>query len=445
MVFYFLLICIFLLWIISLFIFNKDILSPSVVTNTVFLISGFCVLFNYSYWNVVYNLQAALIIILGLILIILVELLVKSFKNKLNYRKNKNRKINIIIIPKYLLLIINVVLIVLFSIYIITTIKLGLSIGATGFLIFGAVKESTEVSISGFPLICYDLCYFTGFVFIYLFLNNVIKIKNGIRKNLFLLIPIIIGIFSVLAMGARGPIMQYLVCFIFLLVSLYRRRYRISINIKRSIFFKIILSTFIFLILFYGVREIVKGRTNSSSFLQYITYYMGSPLYLFSSFIKNTSSVYSGYSYFGVATFTNFYGSLYDWGLVDFPVSTLNFLSINGGISGGNEFTIFMRPYYDFGLIGMLIFLFLFYSMFNFFYYFKLKDQTKLDDSGLLIYSMYFYMVVMSFYYCFTCQDFRLQTIIIIIYVVLLYKFILKVSTKIKIYDLRSMNEKLYL
>lgn len=414
---------IFLLFVFSLIYFKKDVLSPSIITTFVFLLSSLCVIINFKDWNVTYNVKTAFIVCCGLLVIVLVECFIK----KLFYKVvSIDTKAISVFKPQPWLIFLVVILDFLFlAVFIKHIFSLGESVGITGLFAIGQVKDSSEVSISGIYLLMYDYCHYLGLLFIYLFCRNVFGAKDKFFRNIYLLLPVIIGIVAIIFRGARGPLLQYLACFFFL-IALFKQT-----NIEKGFIsrFKFILKTFIFgllfLIVFYSLKEIVKGRENNASFIDYITYYIGSPLYLFDKVVENPSSVYSGYNYFGVTTFTNLYGTLYQLGLIKNPVSGLNFYKINLGTSSlsGNEYTFFMRPYYDFGFFGMLLFVGLFYGLFNLIYYCRIKTNytSEKNQKIIIIYSLFFYMIVMSFYYCFIAQDFRPQILILILFIMLIY------------------------
>lgn len=426
MIFWLLFFTILFLFLISLKLFNKNILSPSIMTTGVFLLGAFCIALNYINWMVTYSFKGYIIVIIGLIIVILAECFAKFVICKGMKKKNSIFKpLKIPRITNITLTLCSLLCFLYFSSYIL---KLGSSLNADGLLAIGIVKDSTEITVGGLPLLAYDFCFYLGFIYIFIFCKNIFACKQSILKNLKYGLVIIIGICAVIFRGARGPLFQYIIAFIFLAICFLNKDVMYSSKRKKKTFVKLIITGFIFLLAFYNLKNIVKGRTINTPFLDYITYYIGSPLYLFDKVINSTDYFYEGYHYFGAATFTNLYGTLYQLGLISNNVSGLSFMkvSISTGFISGNEFTIFMRPYFDFGFGGMCIFIFLFYLFFSSIYYKEIyfRKYNKRQETIMLIYSVFFYQIAMSFYLCFTCQDVRPQTLLFIAFLLIIYKFV---------------------
>ena len=432
--FFLLFFCIIFIFCISFFLFNGDILSPSIITSFMFLLAVYSIYINFNKWNVNLSIDTFLIVSIGLTVIVVVELFFKYLCQR--NKDETNEDFFIPTIPLYKLK--KIYLLCFLSLFLFTksVFELANQIGVTGLLGIGAVKDSTQVNIRGIPLIAFDLCFYTGFVFIYLFLVNYIYGK----KKFDYLIPVCVGIIAVVVRGARILLLQYITSGIFITIILISKKNNNKMKkISFKMLMKIIIIIILFLILFYNLREIVKGRKNDTIFIDYITYYVGSPLYLFDKVIEDSTDIYLGHKYFGACTFTNFYQTLYHLKVLKYNVSGLSFKTIvlKDRKLSGNEFTIFMRPYIDFGFLGMIIFIAAFYGFFSYIYYRKIlyKPISTKNNLWLLYYSIFFYQIVMSFYLCFTCQDFRPQIIFFLIYIFLLYKYIYKLSDKEKKLD----------
>ena len=142
--------------------------------------------------------------------------------------------------------------------------------------------------------------------------------------------------------------------------------------------------------------------------------------------------MYSKTAYFGGTSFANLYGYLYTKGIVNAPVGILNFTPLDNDISrAGNEYTIFMRPYHDFGYVGMLIFIMIFYHIISKTYYKLLFSKCKKNTKfSLMVFSYFYFMIVMSFYYAFTAQEVRPQTLVLMMFMYVLYITIFRVRVK---------------
>lgn len=431
------------LLILAYWISDGDIISPSVVSIFMFLISTVCVMYNYQYWNVEYSFRAYYTITAGLLTMIVTESFIIIIpKRQIPKTLTEDIKLSEIK-PIYIQGIKNVVLIaaemILFVYFIMEVLRLGRSLGSTGLMAIGTVKESIDLDthFSSISKLAYNYIFLISIIYIYAFINNVIICKEKLVKNTLYIIPIIMGFITEVFRGARGPLLQYIgiIFIIYIVLSRWKKGLK-SVDIIK--FIKIVIPvTVIILLSFYMLRQIVKGRTIRTSFVDYITYYIGSPLYLFNKYLDNPSLVYYGPKYFGGLTFTNFYNTLYRIGVVDNRIGILNYTKIGGGFNGGgNEYTFFMRPHYDFGSFGMILFTSIFYGIFSWTYYTKIKYRTSGEKrfKTLLIYAYFYYMVLLSFYYTFTVQEVRPQTFVLIMVLMFLYKICFKIKIVIRSY-----------
>ena len=90
-----------------------------------------------------------------------------------------------------------------------------------------------------------------------------------------------------------------------------------------------------------------------------------------------------------------------------------------------------MRPYHDFGYVGMLIFIMIFYHIISKAYYKLLFSKCKKNTKfSLMVFSYFYFMIVMSFYYAFTAQEVRPQTLVLMMFMYVLYITIFRVRVK---------------
>lgn len=414
---------------IAYYLNGKDFLSPSVLTIAVFILSTLCIIYNHEYWAVSYKLYTTFVVSLGLLIAVFADYVELYFvRRNPKYSNNLHYELEPVAINPFINTLSCLFLTVCLLIFLRKIMELGTRIGVTGFLSIGAVKDSAEVSVQGIPLICYDLNILGSFIYIYILCNNIIS-GVKIKKCLIYIYPILLGVLAGIFRGNRGVLIQIVIGIIVEFVILYRWKNGIK-SINTRVFIKKSIPIFaLFSIAFYFLREIVKGRSVTSTFINYFTYYLGSPLFLFNKYLQDPLSVYSSTNYFGGTTFANFYGYLYSKGIVSKPVGILNFTNVvPGTTSAGNEYCFFMRPYHDFGLVGMLIFTFIFFSIFSHFYY-KLRniqDFSKRKVFRLIVFSYFYFMVFMTFYYCFTAQEFRPQTVVLMLALYVAYFLLIK-------------------
>lgn len=414
---------------IAYYLNGKDFLSPCVVTLVVFILSTLCIIYNHEYWAVSYKLYTTFVISLGLITAVFADYVQLYFvRRNQKYSNNIHYEIEPVVIHQIINCLSCLFLTVCLLIFFRKIMELGTRIGVSGFLSIGAVKDSSEVSIQGIPLVCYDLNILGSFIYIYILCNNIIS-GVKIKKCLIYIYPVLLGVLAGILRGNRGALIQIVIGIIVEFVILYRWKNGIK-SINTKVFIKKSIPIFAtFSIIFYFLREIVKGRSVTSTFINYFTYYLGSPLFLFDKYLQNPLSVYSSTDYFGGTTFANLYAYLYSKGIVSKPVGILNYTNVvPGTTSAGNEYSFFMRPYHDFGIAGMLIFTFLFFSVFSHFYY-KLRniqDYSKRKGFRLIVFSYFYFMVFMTFYYSFTAQEFRPQTVVLMAALYIAYFLLIK-------------------
>jgi oligosaccharide repeat unit polymerase len=421
----------FLLLVISLRITNRDYISPSVVTCGMFLASSLCAFYNLEYWNVWLQWKTYSTIITGLIVIILTEIL---FISKTSFKRvGMTKKIIIdkrpIVISKIVLITVSLLTILLTVIYV----REVQYLGGSGFTAIALVKHNKDLVLSNLAKVALRICRVIPYPCIYIIAYNVILCGEKVKKNWLLFIPIISNFVVIFFSGSRGP---YL--YIILSTTIYIFSFDRYKNRKRKIdFIKYLIPLFtalmLFIIIFVGTRSLVKGKDYSSGFVEYVTFYFGSPIHLFSKIINNLSMGFPvHYSMFGANTFAVFYEELYNLGLVNESIhlNQTAFIAIGGSVSGGgNVFTAFASPLNDFGYVGLLIYLVILYSVFDYFYYNKLKYGLA-SHVTLLVYGYFFFMIFMTFYVT-TTVYIKLQTIVEVIIMIVIFNCLSKMKIRL--------------
>ena len=413
---------------------NRDFLSPSVITVFMFLGSTICIIYNHANWNVSYRMYTTGVVLSGLSVIVITDIINrKSYNtNKYVYQEKKHESVKIIHPDHFINIMLIMGLILCLMVFYRNIQTLGSHIGVSGMQAIGLVKDSKEVSIGGIPLFCYDVIFISTFVYVFLFTNNVIVCKDRNWRNMEYFFVVLLGVVATVLRGNRGALVQIIIAIVTTSVILLRWKNGYK-SIRTGLFVKkMIPIAAAVVVVFYFLREVVKGRTITTAFMDYITYYFGSPLYLFDKYLRNPAAVYSKTAYFGGTSFANLYGYLYTKGIVNAPIGILNFTPLDNDISrAGNEYTIFMRPYHDFGYVGMLIFIMIFYHIISKAYYKLLFSKCKKNTKfSLMVFSYFYFMIVMSFYYAFTAQEVRPQTLVLMMFMYVLYITIFRVRVK---------------
>lgn len=421
-----------ILFIIAYSISYNDIMSPSVISILFFIIVTFGIIYNIEYWNVSYSLQACLIVVFSLAIMVLSEWktiqFTKGCRRHLRILTPNNAERTYINIPILLNVIIVTVLGFLTLYYIFSVFKKGGSLGATGLLVIGVSKYHEE-KLDVISRLAFRVNNILFFIYGYIVANNFVSSAKKIRNQWINILPLVFGFCIMLFSGSRKLLVQYPMGLILIFVIMLRdKKGRKAISFNKLI--RLIVPICVMIILaFYGMRIISKSHTvlADRTIMDYITYYISSPLYLFDKYLQNPNHVYPASEYFGECTFYGLYNSLYSWGLIKRGVDINTFLLVGGTSNmAGNEFSWFQRPYHDFGFFGLLIFTYIIYSIYNRVYYKKIicSKQSRKRDLYIILYAFFYFIVVLSFYSTYTITEFTLQSVIYCIVIILIYKFI---------------------
>ena len=409
---------------ISLLITRKNILSPSLVSYVMFAFGTLCVIYNVDFWDVNYSFKAYYITVLGFIAMILPELIINRSYQKTYFDASKYMKIKI---DAYVNIMIICACVLLTLLFIYETIRHGKNAGATGLYVIGAAKYDETEGISFIGKIALRFTQIMFYFYCYVIFNNLIKCKVKIKKMKSYFIPIFCYLAVMFIGGNRLGLVKIMIAVFCFVVAMNYQIVGVKNFDSKALIKKVIVIGVILLFVFYGMRTISKvgSYTGSRTFTEYITYYIGSPIYLFSKYLDNPSYVHGVNEYWGEQCFTGIYDSL---GIV--VNGNNNFIKVGGDSNfAGNACTWFQRPINDFGVLGMLVFTFLAYYFFSHLLYKKvLRNPMKINNYSLIIISFFYFVVVMSFYYCQICWALTTWNVIIIICIILSVRYIPKLT-----------------
>ena len=122
---------------------------------------------------------------------------------------------------------------------------------------------------------------------------------------------------------------------------------------------------------------------------------------------------------------------MYSFGIVDALPAERRWINMgdpNMPIRAGNEYTFLCGPYIDFGYVGALLFVTLFYLFFSYLYYWKIRKNPNVKNKSMLtaIYIFLYAMVAMAFYQDTIRVYSRIINISYIIYMVIFFKIFIK-------------------
>lgn len=398
----FLLILLFLIELICflyLYSINRgDMLSPAVATVFLFMVSMiFAVIGNLKGWHKEFLPTTFIFVLASTFTIIVSEKIAKmSVAKTLNERRtnffsNKTKpNIKYIYIGKIKrnLLVLASVLLTIWYVY---------SINASGkdnvnFL----AKQGIKVTMA------------VAYICTFLFVNNLFAKKN-IKKEIPLIVPFFCGCICSFFTGVRTEILRLLLAlFVYFFVLFQERGGWKSKNISfTKLIKKILLPVCAFLALFFFMRTYIKaddiGENLHYGILMYLAFYIGSPWIVLNQKILLGLDSYKG-NMWAHLTLGNMWDDLVGLGFIKTPrYSVKTFTSLDSVLQvNGNADTLLGSPLIDFGFLGALAVIFVFYYYIARLYYKKIKYTVsgRKRNYQLIIYAFLFYAVGISFYSC---------------------------------------------
>lgn len=394
---------IFLLYLSELILFiiffnlsDKDIMSPSVIFISVFIISTSFALVNVAKWNIMYSFKAYALLITGIASFAMVDIIVKKkYSNQGVFQNFYKLKWKTIHVKAWkLILVIFVDIISLMLIYA-EMVRIVNYYGAYGNNVIASYKILTSV------LAIVDQEHAMNFIVaqlvklievwgeIFLLLLSFEIVKTGKIRKIIYFIPIGAAIFMHILFSNRFALIRliaYMLCCYYILWHGYR-------NWNKNLSWKYIRTGIIILVVFLSVfyeLTTVIGRNQTRSMFDYISMYVGGSIQHFNQYIQEPpikDRVLGGES---LPTLNNF---LYKFGIVNKQsVMNLEFRKLYKGTSG-NVYTFFRRLIQDYGYFGMYAITILISCLFS--KYYRKKIIACNEDLGVylmrtIIYSHFF-------------------------------------------------------
>lgn len=410
-----------ILFIINFLVTKKDIMRPSIIMIVVFLFSTFIAILNYNNWHINYSFKAYSIISVNLLIAVLVDI---CFYNL--YSKNKvikEKKLRKLDVNKIIYLVIVLIEILTLFLYFKEIKRLayldGYRSGMNLLWHFRNITSYTaEESINGFVNLLLKLIDASAYVFSYILINNLL-IKKVSKKDLILYsIPIAIFCIKVLMGSGRLDLLRLASYVLVISYIINKNKKGWNSNISFTYIKKALILIPFALFLFYSATSII-GRETSRTLFQYISTYAGGSIQHFNQYIQEPY-IYSNH-HFGEETFPGVYSALKKIGLTDYtrPVH-LEMRKL--GVTQGNIYTFFRRPYSDFGMIGVILMTFIVICFFSKKYScFATQKESFKNDISIINYGYLFYWIVLSSIEQYSIGIVSIGTIITIIYIYIIY------------------------
>lgn len=417
--------------------FKGDIISPSIVTLILFILSTACFAFSTNEWTVVFGFKAYALFTLSFVLMILTEWAV--MKNKIRLKRSMKHKPAMMFnefdlyIPQPFDWLLFIVLSGFAILYIYRVCRTGRSLGAESLLMaIGVNKEKGDFDI--ISRLLYNLTRMASYVYVVIFCNNVFTCREKIKKNWRSFVIIGMTLLMTFFSGQRSSSICYLAGVVVAIgISIYIRGGNTKNVDTKKFFKKLIIVAVAVLAVFYLSSNIVKGTSIQRNFVSYMLYYFGSTTSLMGRIVYEPALCHTPFvGYFGEKTFNGFWKDMYSWGIVGSAPTDRSWINMGSALyptRAGNEYTFLCAPYIDFGFVGALIFVVIFYAVYAYIYYRKIRENSNIRNRTAYsaTYIFLYAMVVMTFYQDTIRSYTRLINILYIIFIVLFCNFFVRV------------------
>lgn len=307
---YILFIGIIFLFIFSYYTFKRNLLNPSVVLCSVFMISTLFLMLNYKEWDVNINEKTILIVFMTIISFMVGNLLIyfnhNLKKNKI-LKKESINSISTIGVKKTILIDLFLLLGLVF--YIKNVYEISLLAGNPGGyenMLFYA--REAKLNFYDINRISINIFYFAkaiSYIYIFSFLNFTLQDGLKIRK-LYLLSPVIIYFVFLIFSTGRTELIYLFIYFLTIYFILLYRKYKFNTKMNKKIIIWSLLSWGFFMVFFFISGEIL-GRSDSKIFYS-ISRYTGSSLAALNTFLNGY--IENRNIYFGQNTLFSIYSVL---------------------------------------------------------------------------------------------------------------------------------------
>lgn len=384
---YALFIGILILFFLSFFLFYKNILNPSTVLCSVFLLSLFFSILNIKRWNIDISLKTAGIVIGSIITFIIGNSIVLLFP----YKKKNNiyfYKIKKISFKKIIL--ISILLVIFLVQYFKATYQLSLIAGNTeGYSMmikYARIARLNFYTVGSMNTLKFyfamAIAYITLFTYMYITIFEKFSFKNT-----YLLLPTIIYLnFCILSTG-RTAIIYLFVYIIIIFGVLYQRKNNFSKKATKKILVYIFIILVCFLVFFIILGLLV--RKQNKTVFDFLSVYIGSPIPAFDKYLK--LGIVTENKYFGERTLFKLYNIFRNLGfeILKFyaPYERIKltpemFPNIYGAIR---------RYYDDFSFVGLLVIIYLLGMFYGIFFHFICYRNKTIF--GLILYANFAYPI----------------------------------------------------
>lgn len=390
--------------------FNGNFFSPSFYTLSVFTTSTLLCIYCINFWKIHFYPIAFWIISIGLSTMVVAESC--FFTRKKLKVKNKTYIFKLPTIAKIGL---SLSCVLATFLYYREIQKIGLAHAMGMNEAIANVKEDWEYYESQFnPIVRqgYKLVLGIAYCFTFIFVNNYNVCKQKFSKSFWYILPLFCGVVINLISGSRGDMFRMLLLYLFAYYICKWQATNWKVKPSKQIVKVALPAIALLLSVFFMARLFVKvdveNQKNIGGPVEYLAYYIGSPILVFNIHAEQLRrhEDANSTSSFGVTCLGGVYSFLQNLKVLEkkdvrYPKIGVGFEEIGGDSNtAGNVDTIFASPYVDFGLLGMCLYIFMIYAFISYFFYRNiLYERMSLRYiRNFILFSFFFYEVEMSFY-----------------------------------------------
>lgn len=389
---------------ISLYVFKKDLVHPTVVFCLMFLASVVCALVNADTWHLELHDNTFYILVGMAILFVAASIFIKLYYKK----SGKLDKIKKYIPSEIKVGKVKLALVVLFDIVYIVLLVKAISDIASEFgdynsysQILNAYKANAvykaNASLPKYITFASKFVLTFAYVFMFIGVNNLFTsgelLRIKIKKNWPYFLPAALYSISLLLQSSRGSVIRLILAGAIIGVILYYKKnaYKINFSIRKILIACIVGATCLFG--FYSLSSIVGRDTLGKNSLEYITMYVGGSIENFDLYMQDAPKKSE---LLGRETFWGSWRFLADYGIInqkEIPTGSLEWRKVDGTTTG-NVYTAYRRWIQDFGVIGCAVVTVFVCLLYNVFYYKLLCCKVKRKNFfnlALIIYGIIFY------------------------------------------------------
>lgn len=380
---------------IGIYIFNFDFLEPCNLFNIAMTTSMLFSILNVDRWDLFVGSYTCILVLIGMMSFLIGDIFCGYNCFKFYKQIKPLDKDMLLNISKFKFLILNILITVLLYFSFMEVYNLSLQVGNIDGIcgMFKAVRyplERGEISFSRWQNYRYYVVMIFAYISIYIFVSNFVLLNKVKIKYCY---PVMVCfMFCILSTGRES--MLHLIIYTALIWSLFVLKKNIYSNVAKRKIIKIgVFTLFLFLSLFLIIGILTgKGLADNRSSFVILSHYLGLS---FPAFDKFLMSIIVEERYIANHTLIGIYSNLNSIGFELPKVKIfLPFVEFEG--VNTNVYSAFMRYYWDFGIIGMGIVLFVFGTIFSYLYnYFKYVSNNLF---AMLFYASFAGFIILSFH-----------------------------------------------